>query len=129
MLRSLPTQVVIALMCWSGSLLLMVTGPEKPTTQATAPDEIMVRTVADIPPGAQADASPEALVVGDDKKCWLNRLQPLGDKTGMVVHFMKNGTYEVEVQDTKLRWIKVPINEDMQKFLVPVAKVHVAKPK
>jgi hypothetical protein len=94
--------------------------------QASAPDSILIKTVGEIPKGAQAMVTPEALVVGDDKKCWLNKLLPtVTEDSGVVVHYMKDGSYEVEIKDSKLRWIKVPVNDDMRKVLLPVSRIHV----
>jgi hypothetical protein len=40
---------------------------------------------------------------------------------------MKDGSWELEIRDNKLRWIKVPVTEEMRKILYPVAKVHAPK--
>jgi hypothetical protein len=95
--------------------------------QAEAPASIIADTVADMPPNSQSNVPAEALVIGEDKKVWINRVQPTGGDAGVVVHHMKDGSWELEIRDNKLRWIKVPVTEEMRKILYPVAKVHAPK--
>jgi hypothetical protein len=95
--------------------------------QAEAPTAIIADTVADMPPNSQSNVPAEALVIGEDKKVWVNRVQPTGGDAGVIVHHMKDGSWEFEINDHKLRWLKIPINEEMRKILYPVAKVHITK--
>ncbi len=96
--------------------------------QATAPQDIIVSTIADMPKDSQAPVAPESLVIDENQKVWLNKHQPInvGD-SGIVVHYLKNGTYEVEIKDDKLRWIKVPLTDELKKALVPVRILHLPK--
>lgn len=102
---------------------------QQPTEQAIAPADIIAATIADMPPGTQATASPEALVIDENKKVWLNKHQPVGGETGVVIHYLKDGSYEVEIKDEKLKWLKVPLTDDIKKVLVPVKTLHLPKKK
>ncbi len=99
----------------------------QPVEQAEAPAAIIAATIADMPKGTKSSVSPEAVVIDESKKVWLNRIHLVGGETGVVVLFHQDGTYEVEISDEKLRWIKVPVTDEMKKILVPV-KVLVVKP-
>lgn len=103
--------------------------PITPPAQATAPPELIAATLADMPLGTQAQVSPEALVIDETKKVWLNKYVPVGGDGGITVFFLKDGTYEVEVKDEKMKWLKVPVTDDLKKALVPVKTLHLPKKK
>ncbi len=100
-----------------------------PPAQAEAPASILAATVADIPKGSKANIHPEGLVIDEAKKVWVNKHQPVGGEPGVAVLHLENGSLEVEISDEKLRWLKVPINDDMKKMLLPVTKLSLTKPK
>jgi uncharacterized alpha/beta hydrolase family protein len=97
--------------------------------QAEAPASIIAKMVSDMPPGTQATVHPETLVIDDAKKVWLNKNHPIDEESPVIVHFLKDGSYEVEIADDKLRWVKVTLTEDQKKTLVPVKAVHLPKKK
>jgi hypothetical protein len=98
------------------------------SVQAEAPLEIIALTISDIPMGGSATVSPEALVIAEDKKLWLNKHQPVGSEVGITVYRLKDGTYEVELKDEKLKWLKVPITDEFRKALIPVSVLHMPQP-
>ncbi len=98
--------------------VLVVT--RQPPTQAVAPAELLAATVADIPKGQKATAPPETLVVDESSKVWLNKTLPVGTDTGITVIHQEDDSYTVEISDPKLRWIKVPLTDDLKKILLPV---------
>jgi hypothetical protein len=98
-------------------------------SQAEAPAEIIAATVVDIPKGTKVGVNPEALIIDENKKLWLNKHHPVGGETGVVVLHLEDGSLNVEISDNKLRWIKVPLTDDLKKTLLPVQKVTLIKPK
>lgn len=95
--------------------------------QAEAPASIIAATIADMPLGTQVTINPESIIIDENKKVWLYKSHPVGGETSIVVHYMKDGTYEIEIKDEKLRWLKTPVTDELKKFLVPVKAVHLAK--
>ncbi len=93
--------------------------------QAEAPTSIIAATVDDIPKGSKATVSPEAVVIDEAKKVWLNKHVPVGGETGVMVLHLENGTFAVEITDDKLRWLKVPLTDDLKKALILVSKIAV----
>jgi hypothetical protein len=107
---------------------VLAQGPGEKPTQAVAPADIIAPTIGDMPKGTQATVPPDALIIDDAKKVWLNKIQPVGGDTGVIVHYMKDGTYEVEIRDDKLRWLTVPISAEMRKIILPVKTLHLRAP-
>lgn len=107
--------------------LVSATYEDKPT-QAIAPQEIIAKTVADIPIGSQSTVPPDAVVIDESSKVWLNKGVPIGGE-GVIVHYVKEGHYEVEIKDDKLRWLKTQVTEETKKFLLPVKVLSIVKPK
>lgn len=109
--------------------LSMVSAQTPAPPQAEAPASILAATVADIPKGSKANIHPEGLVIDEAKKVWVNKHQPVGGDPGVTVLHQENGSLEVEISDEKLRWLKVPVTDDMKKMLLPVTKLTLTKPK
>ncbi len=106
----------------------VMNGADAADAQAIAPESIIMKVVGEIPKGAQHAVVAEALIIDESGKCWLHKHQPLSDdEKSIIVHYMPDGTYEVEVKDSKLRWIRVPLSDDLKKVLVPVKTIHVPK--
>lgn len=103
--------------------------PPAAVGHADAPPEIIASTIADMPLGTQTCVNPEALIIDENKKVWLNKYSPISAESPIVVHYMKDKTFEVEVKDDKIRWLKVPLTDDLKKALVPVKTIHVPKKK
>ena len=97
--------------------------------QAEAPESIIAETIADIPKGIKATVNPEAVVIDEVKKVWLNKHVPVGGEAGVTVLHLENGSYAVEIDDNKLRWLKVKLNDDLKKALIPVNKITLIQPK
>lgn len=115
---------------WSAviAIMVMVSGTIVLADQAVAPPSIIAHTVIDIPKGSKAGVGPEALIIDEGKKVWINKHHPVSVDAGMVVSHMPDGTYEVEITDEKLRWVKVPINDELKKALLPVSGLKVPIP-
>lgn len=113
------------------SWVIVCAGNAQPVAspQAVAPLDIIASTIVDMPLGTSAIVGPEALVVDSNKKIWLNRHHPIGGDNGITVYYTKVGTYEVEIKDDKLKWLKVPLTDDIKKALVPVSVLHLAAKK
>lgn len=95
--------------------------------QAEASVEIIAPTVADLPLDSHTTASPEALVIDENKKVWLHKHQPVGGE-GIVI-FNRGGSYDVEIKDDKLKWLKIPLTDDIKKVLLPVRNLQLPKKK
>jgi hypothetical protein len=118
------TGAYLALIAMMSSAQAQPVAPITPPSQATAPPELIAATVADIPIGAQAQVNPEALIIDENKKVWLNKHVPVGGDGGITVFYLKDGSYEVEIKDDKMKWLKVPVTNDLKKSLIPVKTLH-----
>lgn len=125
MLRVIPVGVWVVF-CFGLFAILAPAQPPAPA-QAEAPTDIIAMTVADMPAGTQSSVNPETVVIDENRKVWLNKHHPIGGDFPVVVHFLKDGSYEVEIKDGTLRWLKVPLTDDIKKSLVPVKTLHLPK--
>jgi hypothetical protein len=82
--------ILLAAVLVSG--LVMAQAPGQPPAQAEAPASIIAATVADIPKGTKATVSPEAVVIDEAKKVWLNKHVPVGGDTGVTALHLEDGT-------------------------------------
>lgn len=102
---------------------------QSPIAQAEAPSSILAVTVEDIPKGSKATIGPEGLVIGEDRKVWVNKHQLVGGESGVMVLHNEDGSFAVEISDDKLRWLKTPVTNEIKKGLLPIAKVSLIKSK
>jgi hypothetical protein len=92
---------------------------EEPT-QATLPPELKAQTVDDIPAGKFFYLGPDALVVGLDQKCWLQRNAVTYNTITPLAVQLKQDGYYVYV-DGSVKWLSVDLEKYQAKeTLIPV---------
>ena len=108
------------------SQLSTTKGPTVGGEHAIAPEALLATRIADMKVGDKFGTSPEALLVDEDRRAWLNPRYVVADtdEAPLTVKRDKDG-YQVEINDKKLRWAKVSLDStaderELKKTLIPV---------